>query len=60
MGVTRKQSTPIFPKIEHFLPPDTHTNALFPYYRRTVLNEVALPLYLNRNWHGCSPVCSQS
>ena len=26
MGVTRKQSTPNFPKNEHFLPPDTHTN----------------------------------
>ena len=24
-GVTRKQSTPNFPKKEHFLPPDTHT-----------------------------------
>ena len=23
MGVTRKQSVPIFPKNEHFLPPDT-------------------------------------
>ena len=23
-GVTRKQSTPHFPKNEHFLPPDTH------------------------------------
>ena len=25
MGVSRKQSTPNFPKNEHFLPPDTHT-----------------------------------
>ena len=25
MEVTRKQSTPNFPKNEHFLPPDTHT-----------------------------------
>ena len=25
MVVTRKQSTPNFPKNEHFLPPDTHT-----------------------------------
>ena len=24
-GVSRKQSTPNFPKNEHFLPPDTHT-----------------------------------
>ena len=24
-GVSRKQSTPRFPKNEHFLPPDTHT-----------------------------------
>ena len=24
--VARKQSTPNFPKIEHFLPPDTHTH----------------------------------
>ena len=24
-GVTRKQSTPNFPKNKHFLPPDTHT-----------------------------------
>ena len=24
-GVTRKQSTPIFAKNEHFLPPDTYT-----------------------------------
>ena len=24
-SVSRKQSTPNFPKIEHFLPPDTHT-----------------------------------
>ena len=24
MGVSRKQSTPNFPKNEHFLPPDTH------------------------------------
>ena len=24
-GVSRKQSTSNFPKIEHFLPPDTHT-----------------------------------
>ena len=28
MGVTRKQSTPNFPKNEHFLPPDTHTREL--------------------------------
>ena len=26
MGVSGKQSTPNFPKNEHFLPPDTHTN----------------------------------
>ena len=25
MGVSRKQSTPNFPKNEHFLPLDTHT-----------------------------------
>ena len=50
-GVSRKQSTPNFPKNEH-LPPDTHTYvfgvlcfletpvlrfALLPYYRRTNL-----------------------
>ena len=28
-GVTRKQSTPNFPKNEHFLPLDTHTQIRF-------------------------------
>ena len=37
-GVTRKGSTPKFPKNEHFLPPDTYTDdlrfALLPYHRQ--------------------------
>ena len=31
---SRKQSTPNFPKYEHFLPPDTHICAFLPYYRQ--------------------------
>ena len=57
MGVSRKQSTPNFPKNEHFLPPDTHTHvlcfletpvlrfALLPYHRRISL--------LNKKITGC-------
>ena len=32
MLVSRKQSTPNFPKYEHFLPPDTHTYP--PFYQQ--------------------------
>ena len=32
-GVSRKQSTPNFPKNEHFLPPDAHTYAVFVFQK---------------------------
>ena len=64
-GDSRKESTPNFPKNEHFLPPDTHTSvlrfALLPYYRRflkdflknayndNTLTEIILSTWLIRN-----------
>ena len=50
--VTRKQSTPNFPKNKHFLPPDTYTVlrfALLSYYRRIeVILMSSLTLYQNK------------
>ena len=47
MGVTSKQSTPNFPKSEHFLPPDRFSEKLscFVFFKYLFWDFVLLPYY---------------
>ena len=56
MGVSRKQSTPKFPKNKHFLPPDTHTYA-YQEVRNVCFSEILACFAFLKHPFWDSPFC---